>query len=163
MKGKWKNKGNLDFPFFLSLTPRSQNVFFGRSTPGSGVRWKSGPCFFTKSVKFGFGELSIRRICAKSQDLQSGHGFGACSFKNKRNKFDFHTFGIKTTEQMNKNWRNRSNVGLRSSKWYQKDREGQRGYFRKIWAWKTLKNWKNKPNKIKIFSGFVRNFPVDSA
>ena len=46
---------------------------------------KSGPCFFTKSVKFGFGELSICRICAESRDLGPEHGFRACSFKNKRN------------------------------------------------------------------------------
>ena len=48
------------------------------------------PCFFTKSVKFGFGELSICRISAESRDLQSGHGFRACSFKNKRKKLNFH-------------------------------------------------------------------------
>ena len=51
---------------------------------------KSGPCFFTKSVKFGFGELSICRICAESRDLQSGHGFRACSCKHKRKKLNFH-------------------------------------------------------------------------
>ena len=53
---------------------------------------RSRPCFFTKSVKFGFGELSIGRICAESRDLQSEHGFRACSFKNIRSKLDFHTF-----------------------------------------------------------------------
>ena len=34
-------------------------------------------CFFTKSVKFGFGELSICRICAESRDLDPEHGFRA--------------------------------------------------------------------------------------
>ena len=46
--------------------------------------------FFTKSVKFGFGELSISQICAESRDLGPGHGFRACSFKNKRKQLNFH-------------------------------------------------------------------------
>ena len=65
---------------------------------------KSRPCFFTKSVKFGFGELSICRICAESRDLQSGHGFRACSFKNKRKKLDFHTFCDQPTEKKTEKW-----------------------------------------------------------
>ena len=59
-------------------------------------------CFFTKSVKFGFGELSICWICAESRDLQSGHGFRACSFKNKRKKLDFHTFWDETADKKRK-------------------------------------------------------------
>jgi len=51
---------------------------------------KVRPSFFTKSVKFGFGELSICRICAESRDLGPEHGFRACSFKNKRKKSIFH-------------------------------------------------------------------------
>ena len=51
---------------------------------------KCQPCFFTKSVRFGRTELSICRICAESRDLQSGHGFRACSFKTKRKKLNFH-------------------------------------------------------------------------
>ena len=144
MKGKWKKKGKFEFPFFRSVTPRSQNVFFGRSTPGWGFWWKSGPCFFTKSVKFGFGELSISRICAESRDLQSGHGFRACSLKDQRKKLDLHFVGsTKTNQNKNRNgkvWRNRSNVGLWSSRWYQKDAGDRRGYFRKIWAWTNLEN-----------------------
>ena len=53
-------------------------------------KWKLQPAFFTKSVKFGFGELSISRICAESRDLQSGHGFRACSVKTKRKKLNCH-------------------------------------------------------------------------
>ena len=67
-------------------------------------KWKTRPCFFTKSVKFRFGELSIGLSCSKSRDLQSEHGFRACSFKNKGEKLDFHTFGgqqsITKTEQL---------------------------------------------------------------
>ena len=77
-------------------------MFFGRYTPGEGFRSSSGPCFFTKSVKVGFGELSISRICAESRDLQSGHGFRACSFKSKRKKLDFHTFWDHKTEKKQK-------------------------------------------------------------
>ena len=59
-------------------------------------------CFFTKSVKFGFGELSICRICAESRDLGPGHGFRACSFKNKGKKLDFHIFGVQKMKKMKK-------------------------------------------------------------
>ena len=58
-----------------------------------------GACFFTKSVKFGFGELSICQICAESRDLGPEHGFRACSFKDKGKKSDFHIFGV---QQMKK-------------------------------------------------------------
>ena len=61
--------------------------------PPTGVK----PCFFAKSVRFGRTELSTR-------DLQFEHGFKACSFKNKGNKLDFHTFG---GEQMTKQKRKR--------------------------------------------------------
>ena len=61
------------------------------------------PCFFTKLVKFGFGELSISRICAESRDLQSGHAFRAGSFKNKRKKLDCHTFAFQTNKTKTKN------------------------------------------------------------
>ena len=63
---------------------------------------KSGPCFFTKSVKFGFGELLIGLICAESQDLGPEHGFRACTFEDINKKLDCHTFWInkvKKTEQ----------------------------------------------------------------
>ena len=55
--------------------------------------------------------------------------------------------------------RNRSNVGLRSSRPDQIDPQDRRGYFRKIWAWKTLK----KQGKIKIVSGLFLIFPVGLA
>ena len=58
------------------------------------TKWKLQPLFFAVSVKFGFGELSICRICAESRDLQSGHGFRACSLKDKGKQLDFHIFGV---------------------------------------------------------------------
>ena len=61
--------------------------------------WKLQPCFFTKSVKFGFGELSFCWIGAESRDLQSGHGLRACSLKHKANKLDFHMFGAQNNKQ----------------------------------------------------------------
>ena len=88
---------------------------------------KSGPCFFTKSVKFGFGELSIGRICAESRDLGPEHGFRACSFKNKRKKLDFHTFWDQKTEKNGKVVRNSSKLGPQSSKPVQKNAEDRRG------------------------------------
>ena len=62
-------------------------------------------------------------------------------------------------KQIGKLGRNRSNFGLRSSRPDQKDPQDRRGYFRKIWAWKTLK----KQGKIKKISGIFPVFPVDFA
>ena len=58
----------------------------------------------TKSVKFRFGELSICRICAESRDLGPEHGFRACSFKNEREKLDFHVLGGHKTKKKTKHW-----------------------------------------------------------
>ena len=153
MKGKWKRKGNSEFPFFRSVTSRSQNVFSGRYTPGWGFWWKSGPCFFTKSVKFGFGELSISQICAESRDLQSGHGFRACSFKNKRTSRIFIFLGSTTKQKLKQKWWNRSIFGLRSSRWYQKMRKTGADIFAKSGLEKP-----GKHRKIKIFSGISQFF-----
>ena len=123
----------------------------------------SQPCCLTKSVRFGRTELLFVFPCSKSRDLGPEHGFRACSLKNKGKKLDFHEkvgfWGVKKPKKNEKVERNRSNVGLRSSRWYQNDREGRRGYFRKIWAWKTSK----KSKQIKIFSGIFHVFPVDFA
>ena len=59
--------------------------------------------FFTKSVKFGFGELSICRICAESQDLQSGHGFKPVPLKIKGNSWIFILLGFKQNKKMKTN------------------------------------------------------------
>ena len=72
---------------------------------------KLQPCFFTKSVKFGFGELSICRICAESRDLGPEHGFRACSLKKDskiREQIGFSYFwGFKTqTTKKQKQWKN---------------------------------------------------------
>ena len=63
---------------------------------------KSATLFFPKSVKFGFGELSICRICAESRDLGPEHGFRACSFKNKGEMLDFHILQSKKRKQIEK-------------------------------------------------------------
>ena len=73
------------FFFLVGDSQKSKRVFC-KVYAWLGLSVKVGTLFFTKSVEFGFGELSISRICEESQDLQSGHGFKACSFKNKRNK-----------------------------------------------------------------------------
>ena len=62
-------------------------------------KWKLQPCFFTMSVKFGFGELSICRICAESRDFEFEPGFRACSLKSKRKKLDFHICGGRKNEK----------------------------------------------------------------
>ena len=73
--------------------------------------------------------------CSKSRDLGPEHGFRACSFKNKGNKLDFHILGVKQNKKKSgKVRRNRSNVGLQSSRPDQKDPQDRRGYFCKIWA-----------------------------
>ena len=88
---------------------------------------KSRPCFVTKSVRFGRTELLFFFPCSKSRDLQSEHGFRACSFKNIREKLDFHTFWDQKAEKNGKVERNRSNVGPHSSKPVQTNAEDRRG------------------------------------
>ena len=110
---------------------------------------KDATLFFHQVGQIRVGELSIGLSCSKSRDLQSEHGFRACSFKNKGKNLDVHTFGSQQTKTNGTIERNRSNFGPLSSRWYQNDREGRREYFRKIWAWKTsTKTWKNR-----LFSG----------
>ena len=62
---------------------------------------KSRPCFVTKSVRFGCTEL-LFFPCSKSRDLQSEHGFRACSFQNIMKKLDVRTLkrnsGTKSVE-----------------------------------------------------------------
>ena len=62
-------------------------------------KWKSQPCFVTKSVRFGRTELLFFFPCSKSRDLGPEHGFRACSFKNKRKKLDFDIFGVNKNEK----------------------------------------------------------------
>ena len=71
---------------------------------------------------------------------------------------DFHMFGVKKKQKTSGQFRrNRSNVGLQSSRLDQKDPQDRRGYFCKIWASKT---WKKLGQ---IFSSIFRNVPVDLA
>ena len=69
---------------------------------GSLKKIQAQPCFVTKSVRFARTELFFCFPESSSRDLQSGHGFEACSFKNKRKKLDFHTFGGQDTEKKTK-------------------------------------------------------------
>ena len=103
MKGKWKTKGKFEFVFFPVGDSQKSKCVFWEVYAWLGVSVKVGTFFFTKSVNIGFGELSISRICAESKDLQSGHGFRACSFKTKRNKLDFHSLKSKQRKQIGTN------------------------------------------------------------
>ena len=85
-----KEKRKALFSFFPVGDSQKSKCVFCKVYAWLGFLVKVGTLFFTKSVKFGFCELSICRICAESRDLQSGHGFRACSFKNKRTKLKFH-------------------------------------------------------------------------
>ena len=80
---------------------------------------------------------------------------GPVLLKIKGKSWIFIFWGSKKRKKFGKVERNRSNFGLRSSRWYQKDAEGRRGYFRKIWAWKTLK----KQSKSIISPDFSQFFP----
>ena len=65
-------------------------------------KWKSQPCFVTKSVKFRSFEVFLVPLESSRRDLQSGHGFEACFWKNKRKKLDFRTFGGQKSEKKTK-------------------------------------------------------------
>ena len=76
-----------------------QSTHIPNTYRGSSKKMQSQPCFFTKSVEFGRAELSFFSPDSSSRDLQSGHGFRACSLKNKRNKLDLHTCGRQKREK----------------------------------------------------------------
>ena len=59
------------------------------------------PCFFTKSVKFRSFEVFLVPFESSRRDLESEHGFEACSLKNKGNNLDFRTFGGQQSEKKN--------------------------------------------------------------
>ena len=61
------------------------------------------PCFFTKSVKFKSFEVFLVPFESSRRDLESEHGFEACSLKNKGNNLDFHTFGGQKVKKKTKN------------------------------------------------------------
>ena len=65
-------------------------------------KWKSRPCFVTKSVKFRSFEEFFRPIENSRRDLQSEHGFEACSLKHKGKRLDFHTFRGQKSETKTK-------------------------------------------------------------
>ena len=158
MKGKWKEKGYFEFPFFRSVTPRSKNVLLLEVYAWLGGSVKVATFFCHQVGQIWSYRAVIFFPCSKSRDLGPGHGFRACSFKIERKKVGFSYFGgQKNQTKIEQKWRNRSNVGLRSSRWYQKDAEGRRGYFRKIRAWETLK----KQGQMKMFLGIFPIFPVD--
>ena len=95
---KRKEKRIFTAPFLRSVIPRRKNVFL------EGIRLDSAVGESRDLVLHQVGqiwctELSICRICAESRDLEFGHGFRACSFKNKRKKLDFHTFWDQEAEK----------------------------------------------------------------
>ena len=84
------DRNHTDKQLNLSMTRESLVIRnHGYRRHGSNHK-KSRPCFFTKSVRFGRTELLFFFPCSKSRDLQSEHGFRACSFKRIRNKLKFH-------------------------------------------------------------------------
>ena len=145
------------------MIPRSQNVFL------EGIRLvrafgESRDLVFSPS-RSNLGLVSSRWAgFVRNREI---YNLGMVSWpvllKIKGKSWIFIFWGSKQ-RKIKKKWRNRSNVGLRSSRWYQKDAEGRRGYFRKIWAWKTLKK-QGQIKNISGFSQFSRGFrlkPVNS-
>ena len=91
------------------------------------------PCFFTKSVKFRSFEVFLVPFESSRRDLESEHGFEACSLKNKgkikERSWIFILPGVKKVEKKLKFERIRSNFGLRRSGWVEMDAGGWPGPF----------------------------------
>ena len=159
-------------------------------------KWKSQPCFDTKSVRFGRTELSLFWRTPRREIYNLGMVSGPVLSKIKGKSWMFIFWGFK---QKRKKWKQNDEIcemlvswaldrskkmrklvadrfpkspawktqqktqtskkSLQSSRPDQKDPQDRRGYFCKIWAWKTLK----KEGQIKIVSGFFPIFPVDFA
>ena len=74
-------------------------LFVGLLFPSPGGQ-TSPTCFFTKSVRFRFPELSPELLGSKSRDLAIKNGFRACFEKDKRKSKDFHTCWEWTNEKI---------------------------------------------------------------
>ena len=108
-----KEKMKFKISFFpVGDSQKSKRVFLEGLRLVGGFGESRDLVFFTKSVKFGFGELSISQICAESRDLGPEHGFRGCSFENIRKKLDVHTSWDQKTE--NKRKSGTKSVELRS-------------------------------------------------
>ena len=62
-------------------------------------KWKSRPALCHQVGEIWSYRAVIFFPCSKSRDLGPGHGFRACSFKNKGTKLDFHILGVKKTKK----------------------------------------------------------------
>ena len=76
-KEKTKEKRSSQNSFPLVGDSKKSNRVFWKVYAWLGCSVKVGTLFFTKSVKFGFGELSIGWIYAESRDLGPEHGFSS--------------------------------------------------------------------------------------
>ena len=77
MEGKWRI---FKFPFFrLVILRRKRGVF--PAIYRVSLKRKSGPSFFTKSVRFRSFELFFRPIESSRRDQKNGHGWGPGLFK----------------------------------------------------------------------------------
>ena len=83
-----EEKRNFHFSFFPAGDSQKSNRVFWKVYAWLGLSVKLGTLFFHRLVSSRLAE-----ICAESQDLQSEHGFRACSFEHKRRKLDFHISG----------------------------------------------------------------------
>ena len=156
MRGK---RGNLKLPFIRMVILKGKRGVFPGIYRVSLKKWKSRPCFDTKSVKFRSFEVFLVPIESSRRDLQSGHGFEACFWKNKRKKLDFHTFGGQTSW---KNMKIRTKLGKFwfPELWMGAKRCGRpaRMVFQTT---RPEKPWKNKKNYC--FRCFFPRFPMDLA
>ena len=69
--------------------------------PGQ-LQKRARPCFVTKSVRFRSFDVFLVPFESSRRDLESEHGFEACSLKYKGKVLDFHAFGGQTSEKKQK-------------------------------------------------------------
>ena len=121
---------------FPGRCPRRPCLILNENALRSGLGFLTQNPQNTNLVFHQVGQICLYRAPIKAferspRDLALGHGFRACSLKNKRRKLDVHNCSVK---KLQKNWtvrRNRWIVGPWSCKRYQKDPQGWREDFRK--------------------------------
>ena len=92
----------MSLPVFPVVILSSNTEHISRVAWKKATEQKVRPCFFTKSVKFKSFEVFFRPIESSRRDLQSEHGFEACSLKNKGKMLDFLSFGGQKSEKKTK-------------------------------------------------------------
>ena len=148
------------------MIPRSQNVFFGRYTPGWAFVESRDLVFSPSRSNLGLVSSRLAGLVHNREIYNLSMVSGLVLLKIRGNTWIFIFLGPTQTNttktKTQRKGRNRSSVDLRSSRVYQNDRERWRGYFREVGPEQLKKHEKSKtfPESPHVFLDLAQN-PVN--